>query len=110
MARGHGRGGPDVSSVGPPAVGYLPLKGRRAGKDQHDGAAGDEAAGVAESRVRDVLTVEAGDRGGHGDDRGPCGELPGDLVEFGALLVELRAGYPVDAVAVGVGGLGGAHG
>src|SRR5689334_18838216 len=68
-----------------------------AGQSYHDHTAGQEAGVVPESGIGNVLPVEPGDRGRHGDDRRPGGELPGDLVELRALLVELGVGHPVDA-------------
>src|SRR5215475_8426435 len=64
---------------------------------------------MAEAGIWNVLPVEAGDRRRYRDDRCPSSETLGYFVEFGALLVELRVGDPVDAITCGVDGLGGAN-
>ena len=60
---------------------------------------------LGEARVRDVHAVVAGDEGGHGDDRGPAGDLLHDLVLAVVAQAEVGLDDRADEVAQRVGRL-----
>src|SRR5512142_1666662 len=64
------------------------VQDEREHKDERAGPDEPTEPGVA--GVGHVLSVEAGDRGGHGDDRRPAGYLLGDDVEPVSLKGEVR--------------------
>jgi hypothetical protein len=64
----------------------------RPNHDQRD--AREEPRRLRETEEGDILAEEAGDCGGHGDDRRPRGEFTGDDVELVVLLVEVGLETP----------------
>jgi hypothetical protein len=97
-----------MSRTEPAAALQVPVQA--AGRDGDQDQTEDEAGEPLVPGVGHVLPEEPGERGGHRDDRGPRGQLAGDVVERVALLAEVRLDQPVDPVAGVVDGLGGAPG